>query len=75
MVILSCQTKINRTADTIFFPVFAESLNKIVEAQGFKVIDIIVVLDHLIEYVEKYVLDGIHLEGVIISTDLARIQI
>lgn len=52
-------------------PSLAEGLKKMVETKGFKVIDIIVVLDHLIESVEKYSYDGIHLDGVILSTDLA----
>lgn len=55
-------------------PSLAEGLKKMVETKGFKVIEIVVVLDHLVETVAKHTHEGITIDGLILSTDLARKQ-
>ncbi|MED4779450.1 hypothetical protein [Brevibacillus choshinensis] len=55
-------------------PSLAEGLKKMVETKGFKVIEIVVVLDHLVETVAKHTYEGITIDGLILSTDLARKQ-
>ncbi|MFC5449115.1 hypothetical protein ACFPOG_12655 [Paenibacillus aestuarii] len=51
---------------------FAEQLKKNFERVNFKVIEIVVVLEHLIEQIEMLKGEGERVDGILLSTDLGR---
>jgi hypothetical protein len=53
---------------------FAEGIKTHIQAVGFKVIEIVVVLEHLIETIEQQAEAGVEIHGILISSDIARKQ-
>lgn len=51
---------------------FAESLKKHFERQDFKVVEIVVVLEHLIETLEMFRVEGERVDGIILTSDIGR---
>ena len=51
---------------------FAEGLKKHIERENYKVCEIIVVLEHLIDTIDGFAEEGVKIEGIILTTDIAK---